>query len=194
LAAVYITQAMKKLALFALVALAFPGIASAKGPSGASIVGPGISAIRIAGTEGGTTPYWRLVEAAGWFEATWGPSRLRQTPPPGDLGPRYTITWTVPSSSKLSQDVYPYAQPYPVTYMPRGQEIWSTAVKGGWFEGGQPLEKALLRVGLPAERPAAPASSSSQRQTVGVGGLAAAAALIAFATSLPPRSSGAAGT
>ena len=104
-----------------IVALALPATALAKGPSRAAIAGPGLTTIRISGAEGSATPFWRLVEAAGWFEAAWGPSRLPKAPPQGELGPRYTITWAVPSSSRLHQDVYPYAKPYPVTYMPSGQ-------------------------------------------------------------------------
>ena len=144
---------MKKLALIALVALALPATAFAKGPSHASIAGPGMTTIRISGAEGNATPFWRLVEAAGWFEAAWGPSRLPQTSPPGELGPRYTITWSVPSSSRLHQDVYPYAKPYPVTYMPRAQRIWGTPVQGGWFVGGAKLRKALAGVGVATQAP-----------------------------------------
>ena len=143
---------MKRLALIVIVALALPATALAKGPSRAAIAGPGLTTIRVSGAEGSATPFWRLVEAAGWFEAVWGPSHL-QAPPQGELGPRYTIIWTVPSSSRLHQDVYPYAKPYPVTYLPRGQKIWGTPVKGGWFVGGVKLKKALARVGVPAEAP-----------------------------------------
>jgi hypothetical protein len=152
---------MKKLALIVLVALVLPATAAAKGPSKAAIAGAGVTTIRISGAEGSSTPFWRFVEAAGWFEAAWGPSRLPQTPPQGELGPRYTITWTVPSSSKLYQDVYPYAKPYPVTYMPRGQKIWGTPVKGGWFVGGAKLKKALTRVGIPAQAPQPPPAAAS---------------------------------
>jgi hypothetical protein len=157
---VYIQCPMKKLALIVFIALALPATALAKGPSHASIAGPGLTTIRISGAEGSGTPFWRLVEATGWFEAAWGPSRLPQAPPEGELGPRYTITWKVPSSSKLYQDVYPYAKPYPVTYMPSGQKIYGTPVKGGWFAGGAKLEKALARVGVPAQAPHPPASVS----------------------------------
>lgn len=145
---------MNKLALVVLCALALPGSALAKGPSKALIAGAGITTIRISGAEGTSTPFWHLVEAAGWFEAAWGPPRLPQTPPEGELGPRYTITWTVPSSSKLHQDVYPYAKPFPVTYMPTGQRIWGSPVKGGWFIGGAKLRRALTRAGVPAQAPA----------------------------------------
>jgi hypothetical protein len=155
---------VKKLALIVIVALALPATALAKGPSRASIAGAGLTTIKISGAEGSATPFWRLVEAAGWFEAAWGPRRLSQAPPQGELGPRYTITWTVPSSSSLRQDVYPYAKPYPVTYMPSGQTIYDTPVKGGWFIGGVKLRKALARVGMPAEAPQTPAPPSTSHE------------------------------
>ena len=155
---------MKKLALIVIVALALPATALAKGPSRASIAGPGLTTIRISGAEGSATPFWRLVEAAGWFEAAWGPSHLPKAPPQGELGPRYTITWIVPSSSRLHQDVYPYAKPYPVTYMPSGQTIYETPVKGGWFVGGVTLRKALAHVGVPAEAPQTPPSPSASHE------------------------------
>jgi hypothetical protein len=153
---------MKRLALIVLLALVLPATAAAKGPSKAAIAGAGLTTIRVSGAEGSATPFWRLVEAAGWFEAAWGPSRLPQAPPQGELGPRYTITWKVPSSNKLYQDVYPYAKPYPVTYMPSGQKIYGTPVKGGWFAGGAKLKKALVRVGVPAQAPQPPASVGHQ--------------------------------
>jgi len=194
---------MKKLALVVLVALALPASALAKGPSKALIVGPGVTTIRVSGAEGSSTPFWRLTEAAGWFEAAYGPgvsgaSRLPEQPPKGDLGPRYTIIWTVPSSNKLRQDVYPYAQPSPLTSMPRGQKIYGTPVKGGWFAGGAKLKKALVRVGIPAHAPESPTpvapepahhpSSSSGGLSAGeIAGLGAAAAILALALLLAVR-------
>ena len=153
---------VKGLALIVIVVLALPATALAKGPSRASIAGPGLTTIRISGAEGSATPFWSLVRAAGWFEAVWGPSHLPKTPSQGHLGPRYTITWTVPSSSRLRQDVFPYAEPYPITYMPSGQKIWGTPVRGGWFVGGVKLSKALERVGVPAEAPQPPPSASHE--------------------------------
>lgn len=143
---------MKKLALIVLLALALPASAFAKGPSAASISGPGLTTIRIAGAEGSTTRFWRFVEAAGFFEAAYGP-RLPKTQPEGDLGRRYTITWKVPSSNRLYQDIYPYAQPNPVTYMSPEQTIYDAKVKGGWFVGGVKLKKALAQIGVPTEVP-----------------------------------------
>ena len=157
----YNKHAMKKLALIVLVALALPASALAKGPSAASIVGPGLTPIRIAGAEGSTTRFWRFVEAAGFFEAAYGP-RLPKAQPEGDLGLRYTITWKVPSSNKLYQDVYPYAQPYPVTSMSPEQKIYGFKVKGGWFVGGTKLERALAQIGVPTEAPQPPPPASQE--------------------------------
>ena len=175
---------MRKLALVILVALALPATAAAKGPSRALIVGP-VTTIRVSGAEGSSTPFWRLVEATGWFEAAWGrPSHLPREQPQAELGTRYTITWTVPSSNKLQQHVYPYAKPYPLTYMPRGQMLYGTPVEGGWFVGGAKLETILTRAGVPAEPPASATSSSLLAD-----GIAAAAAAFALAaSSLRPRS------
>jgi hypothetical protein len=199
---------MKKLALTVLVCLALPSTALAKGPAKALIAGPGMPAIRISGAEGSSTPFWHFVEAAGFFEAAWGSSQLPQTPPHGELGPRYTITWAVPSSSRLHQELYPYAKPYPLTYMARGQRIYGNRVEGGWFSGRRKLERALLRIGVPARPPAVssipsaspPAPRSPSGSTVPIPALAAMSAAIAIlalasaARSLRRRSSGAAGT
>ncbi|HKO75492.1 MAG TPA: hypothetical protein VJU01_09285 [Gaiellaceae bacterium] len=179
---------MRKLALVVLLALALPATAAAKGPSRAAIAGPGTTTIRISGAEGSSTPFWRFVGATGWFEAAWGsPSHLPQEQPQAELGPRFTITWRVPSSSNLLQDVYPYAKPSPLTYMPPGQRLYGTPVKGGWYAGGARLEKVLLRIGVPAVPPASATSAASPAPD----GIAAAAALFALAgaaSSLRPRS------
>jgi MYXO-CTERM domain-containing protein len=152
---------MKKLAVIALLSLALPASASAKGPSAASLAGPGMATIRISGEEGGATPFWRFVEAAGFFEGAYGSGRRSPPPGGGALGPRYTITWTVPSSSILRQDVYPYAKPSPLTYMPLGQTIYGAPGRGGWFTGGAKLERTPTRIGVPpAPMPVSEASSS----------------------------------
>jgi hypothetical protein len=195
------SRIVKKLAPLVLVALALPGTAFAKGPSKAMIAGSGLTTIRISGAEGSSTPFWRLTEATGWFDAAYGPglpgpSRLSREPPTGELGPRYTIIWTVPSSGKLRQDVYPYARPTPVTYMPLGQKIYGEAVKGGWFAGGVKLKRALVRVGVPAQAPEAPSpatpkpaqpSSGSGLSTAEIAAIVAPAAILALALLLGVR-------
>ena len=175
--------------MIVLVALALPASAFAKGPSAASIAGSGLTTIRIAGAEGSATRFWHFVEAAGFFEAAYGP-RLPKTQPEGDLGPRYTITWKVPSSNRLYQDVYPYAQPYPVTYMSPDQTIYRSKVKGGWFVGGAKLKKALALIGVPTEAPQPPPparheppaqASGSGLSARDVGAIVAGAVILALA-------------
>src|SRR4051794_9815759 len=189
---------MKKLAVIAFLALALPASAFAKGPSAALLAGPGLTTIRVSGREGGASPFWRLVQAAGFFEAAYGPGGQTRVPQ-GSLGPRYTITWTVPSSGKLEQDVYPYAKPSPLTYMPPGQSVYGEPVPGDWFAGGARLERALARIGVPSAPPAAPAAAapSSGHRLWPVAALAVLAlavlALAGAVTTLRRRSSGAAG-
>ena len=63
---------MKRLALIVLLALVLPATAAAKGPSKAAIAGAGLTTIRVSGAEGSATPFWRLVEAAGWWPTEAG--------------------------------------------------------------------------------------------------------------------------
>jgi hypothetical protein len=83
---------MKRLLfLFAVCALALPATALAKGPSEATITGPGLSkAIKITGPESDGSPMMNLAEAAGFFPAAFGqtPDPLTYTRPKGNLGPK----------------------------------------------------------------------------------------------------------
>ena len=160
---------MKRLVLLALaLVLALPAAALAKGPSKASIDGPGLDrAIAIPGSEDSGTPLGDLTHAAGFF-----PAVFRQTPDPmlnsrpkGDLGPKYTITYVVPGPTSrtdtIRQDVYPYAKPTPVTYMAPGQSVFGTErTRGGWYRATDQLRVTLVDVGLPATATAAGSSNA----------------------------------
>jgi hypothetical protein len=96
---------------------------------------------------------------SGFFEGVWGgdPDRLRH-PPAGDLGPRYTITYDMTFSRRLSgtitQFVFPYAEPLPITHIPAKQRFWgSSETVGGWFVAGLRFKRTLIGLGLPAARP-----------------------------------------
>jgi hypothetical protein len=156
------------LVLTAIAALVMPATGYAKGPSGASINGPGTgSGLKIGGDgESGGTPLGGLTQDAGFFPAVWGqqPDPMLKDPPKGTLGPKYTITYTVPGPaiepSKLKQDVYPYAQPYPVTYMKAGQTFWgSNKTHGGWFVSTAALKTSLISAGLPRVAPSVSSSA-----------------------------------
>ena len=153
---------MKRLivALVALSALVVAGSAAAKGPSEAKITGPGLSsALTIKGVvEGDTsTDLGLLVNDAGFFPQAFGqsPTPLLRAQPQ-DLGPRYTVTYTVPgpTTSTLEQELYPYAAGGPASFMRPGQTFCdSQTTVGGWYRGTPQLKTMLVRAGLPASPP-----------------------------------------
>jgi hypothetical protein len=159
---------MKRLlVLAALAALALPTAALAKGPDEAKITGPGLAkAIVISGPEEDGSPMMAFAEAAGFFPAAFGqqPDPMLSSRPKGDLGPRYTIAYNVPGGEgtnySLSQDLYPYAQPYAVTYMKAGQQIFDMTTRGGWWTDSS-LKDQLVALGLPKTAAAAESSDSS---------------------------------
>jgi hypothetical protein len=153
---------MKRLfVLAAVAALALPATAIGKGPSGASINGPGSGGgINISGDgESGGTPLGDLTQQAGFFPAAFGqqPDPMLKDAPEGTLGPKYTIDYTVPGPNNdtfhIKQDVYPYATPNPVTYMEPGQKIFDMETRGGWFQSDATLKDTLATAGLPEVAP-----------------------------------------
>ena len=169
--------------------LALPATASAKGPSGAKITGPGLDhAITIDGYGEGdsSSPLGILVTEAGFFPQAFqqSPSSTTRTRPAGRLGPRYSVTYTVPGpngDSTLRQDLYPYAANGPASFMQPGQKFWDTQLTpGGWYRGTFVLKNMLVKAGLPAK---APAPRSTRAHNVGVAlgtgaGVALAAGLL----------------
>jgi hypothetical protein len=152
----------------ALAALVATTPAAAKGPSTASLTGPGLDhaiPIKGEGESGPGTPLGSLVELGGFFPQVFQqfPDPTTRTRPTGDLGPRYRIEYRVPgpnaNGSKLVQDVYPYAKT-PVTYMSPGLRFWDVnRTHGGWFAAGPGLKATLVAAGLPASPPTASGGS-----------------------------------
>jgi hypothetical protein len=141
-------------------ALALPAAALAKGPSQASITGPGLSkTLSFKGSgESSGTPLGNLTLYAGFFPATFGqePDPMLPARPSGKLGPRFTIRYVVPGPSstyRLTQYLYPYAKGGAVTYLKPGQPIFDMRTRGGWFPAGQALKQLLVRAGLPRTAP-----------------------------------------
>lgn len=152
----------------ALAALVAISPAAAKGPSTASLTGPGLDrAIPFNGEgEAGTgTPLGSLVELGGFFPQMFRqfPDSTTRTRPSGDLGPKYRVVYRVPGPDGIStvvQDVYPYAKT-PVTYMRPNERFWGgNRTHGGWFVAGPGLKVTLVATGLP-ESPPPPASGGS---------------------------------
>ena len=173
-----------------VAALTLTGTVAAKGPSTASLSGPGLDrALPITGEgeAGPGTPLGALVQLGGFFSGQVFeqiPDPTTSTRPTGDLGPRYRVTYRLPGpngeGSTIVQDVYPYAKPSPVTYMAAGQRVWAgQSTHGGWFVASARVKKALVAAGLPASPPAAASGGSFAWVWLGAG-LLAAAVLLAF--------------
>jgi len=144
-----------------IVALVVPALAAAKGPSGASISGPGLErTLTITGDgEGLGTQLGGLAMKSGFFAQMFGqtPDPTFRTRPAGTLGPRYTVIYVVPGpndiQSRVVQRVYPFAKPVALTYMKSGQPFWQTdRTHGGWFRASLALKRILLRAGVPAQQ------------------------------------------
>jgi hypothetical protein len=103
----------------------------------------------------------RIAEAAGFFAATFGqsPDPMLDTRPTGSLGPRYRITYLMPGPNneldEIRQDLYPYAEPTPVSYTPPKQPFFGTEqTRGGWYVASTSfLKDALVQAGLPENAP-----------------------------------------
>lgn len=175
----------RSLVFLALAALLLPAAALAKGPSEAKIEGPGLDRAVVVkgGGESPGAPLGDLTEAAGFFPAVFNqqPDPMLATRPKGDLGPKYTITYGVPGPnndfSTVRQDLYPYAEGGPVTYMRPGQPIFETErTRGGWYRASSALTDTLIDAGLPATAP--PGGTSDGREWPQVGLVALLAALL----------------
>jgi hypothetical protein len=147
-----------------LLALVVAAPAMAKGPSEATVTGPGLNGggVHLKSTGGGDpasgTPLGDLTEFAGFFPAMYGqvPDPMRNERPSGRLGPKYTVAYTVPGAGTwtIRQDIYPYARPAPVTHMKPGQRFFeSQTTKGGWYVAPRDLRATLVAAGLPRSAP-----------------------------------------
>jgi hypothetical protein len=146
----------------AIVALALPTAALAKGPVSASISGPGLErSLSITGNgEGPGTALGTLASSSGFFAQLFGqmPDPTFAARPSATLGPRYAAVYVVPGpnnvQSRVVQSVYPYAKPVPLTFMKPEQRYWNgRKAHGGWYRASARLKAVLVRAGLPATAP-----------------------------------------
>ncbi len=133
-----------------------PGGALAKGASAVTVDGPHLrTPIHLRGGEG-DPEVGAFAEASGFFPAMFGqsPDPMLARRPQGDLGPRYTATYVVPSGGGhrdlIRQAIYPYAEGGPVTYTAPGQSFFgSEQTRGGWFAASPDFKEGLVAAGLP---------------------------------------------
>ena len=176
------------------VTVAFATPALAKGATQASITGPGLARpVTISAQDGGEAlpgqgdTLSSLAGQTGLFTVLFGsgggtpdePSALRTPPAVGSLGPKYTITYTVPgvtprpgqANGQIRQNLYPRAAGGPVIYTPPGQQGFGQPLQAsGWLRGTPRLTVTLTRLGIPVgaslpstPRPATPAPSASPK-------------------------------
>jgi hypothetical protein len=170
--------------------------APAKGPIEASLEGRGLEApLPFAWPHGAApddprrAPFEHVALATGLLTAVFADASmetfdaasqgLRLEPPPGDLGPKYTLThlFRGPGGREIVQDVYPYAEPSPVLFIaPRS-----------WFVAGPGLRQALVEAGLPRDA----RGGEDPWWPLGVGLAALAAGVLMLARRRRPRARGA---
>ncbi len=174
------------LAAALVVALVLSAAATAKGPSAATMTGPGLDKMLTFdgyGEGDSSSPLGILVMETGFFPQAFqtSPSQTTRSRPTQRLGPRYRVTYTVPGASEtstLQQDVYPYAKDGPASYMQPGQKFWgSQSTPGGWYRGTFALKQMLMRAGLPERAPSV--GRSTRAHNVGVALGAGAGAVVA---------------
>ena len=174
----------RTLSAIAFVALALPAVAMAKGATEVSVTGPGLDeALVIRGGEGPGSPLGDLAIQSGLIQGAFRPlpNPMLARRPDVELGPKYTAVYTMPGPNneldQIRQDIYPYARPYPVTYMKPGQPFFGTErTRGGWYRATPALREVLVDAGLPS---ASPGSGSGSREWTAPAGLAAIAAVLA---------------
>ena len=163
-----VTALAAGMSVAAVLTLATP--AFAKGPSQASITGPGLGRAVVVSGNGEPGEQGRLANLAlqtGLFTVMFGagasisgpaPARLHAPPPPATLGPRYTLVYTVPGVTprpgqqfgRVRQDLYPRAAGGPLIYTPPGQQGFGGPLTvTGWLTGNPQLTRTLAQLGVP---------------------------------------------
>jgi hypothetical protein len=169
-------------AIAVTAAVATPALA--KGATQASITGPGLARPVTISAQGEALPgqgdtLSTLAGQTGLFTALFGPGNgtpdgpapLRTPPAAASLGPKYTVTYTVPgvtpgpgqADGQIRQDLYPRAAGGPVIYTLPGQQGFGQPLQAtGWLRGTPQLTATLTRLGVPAASlPAATGSAAS---------------------------------
>ena len=146
--------------LVTVLVLGWPGVAHAKGPTEATIEGDSLEAPIVLSIGKGKSDddFWKLAEQSGFYETTFRqtPDPTMDAPPTKNLGPSFTVTWTVPyeegmgAASTIVNTLYPYAEGGALLYSEPGQRIYDAATNGGWMRSSRLLPTMLERLGVPA--------------------------------------------
>jgi hypothetical protein len=165
------------------------------GPSQGVITGPGLVepiTLREPGSKTIGADLANVVQRSGFFHGVFDADPERMHRPEGDLGPRYTITYSMSLSDRrpgtIVQYAFPFADPVPITYIAPGQPYWANnETVGGWFVAHPGFRHTLISLGVPVPRtPGSTTAVDANTDAVPRGGavspwLALAAAVLAIA-------------
>lgn len=152
------TLAMRTVLIVVIVALivGVGGPAFAKGPESATIIGPGIDEPIDLMDNPNQDTVRALIEQTGLWYAT-GRGEPLPTPPEGDLGPAYVLTWVnlgppgEPVENRtIRQTLYLNAEGGPIIETPAqvGLDGWGPGIIG-WFRAPDTLPDTLMALGVP---------------------------------------------
>jgi hypothetical protein len=161
-------ERMRARALFAaavgvlLVIVASPAVAKV-GIAEARISGPGLGEGGLRISAPATEGMWDLgIDVVGGLDDARAHSVVEFGLTAAELGPRYLVMYRLDAGTKAAeivrQELYPYANGGPVTYVPPGQRVaedrpWGGAITAGWYQGSMELFDYLVDHGLPESSP-----------------------------------------
>ena len=98
----------------------------------------------------------RLERAARFYDSVFRTDGPVVAAPAGSRGPRVTLLWSVISPRSdvtVRQDLYPWAEAGPMTFIPAGQPFISVSepTRGGWFPAAGDLADVLDGLGIDRE-------------------------------------------
>ena len=141
---------MRIIAAVVLAAITTLGVAVApafaKGPTAATIEGPGIDGRHLVLPEGDYAELGRLTEVTGFWNAFRDQGLAADPPvPETELGPRYTVRWQM-GTSWLETFVYPFAST-PIMRLPQAAAGATGRNRGGWTIGSTEVRSVFEKYG-----------------------------------------------
>jgi hypothetical protein len=144
----------------------------AKGPTEVVVSGDGIDGVTVVQATDRPARWWPLVEAMRFFEFD-AASETGGVAPVSDLGTRIRLTWIVVGggvdgeTSRLSQDLYPFAPGGPRLYTSVERTLYGHSFAAGWRRVDSKVVALLRRFGVPVVRHAVPSDVHGSRPWAG---------------------------
>lgn len=180
-----------------LVLILIAGVpALAKGPSSATITGPGIDEpveLIDYGDSGQRDLVAALMRQTGVWYGNMGLEETTDLPPDVELGPAYLLTWlneANPGDPKddytIQQTLYPHAQDGPVVHTPAQPALDDTSLTIGWRTVPVEFNDTLRQLGVPIDSADKTASNQQMWAAVAVVAVVVAGAIRLMNSRLRP--------